>query len=236
MKILWIVPVTSVDEIEIENTAKFLEEFIFRDTKVTIRKVSRGTESIESRVDEAYATIPILEEVLKGEQEGYDACVVACAGNAGVSMAKEIATIPVIGAGEASFLLARMIGKKIVVLTMLPERVPSLEENLERYIAGNQFFIYPANIPVVEIRKDINRTIKILTEIIENSIIKDRADTAILACLTMRGMASEIQKRVHIPVIDPVIAAIELAQVIVKMKIAQSKGAYPLPRKKKRIL
>jgi allantoin racemase len=236
MKILWIAPIMGFEDAEIEKTGEYLRKFSFPETEVVIRKVSRGTESVESLLDEAYATPPILEEALRGEREGFDACIIGCAGDAGVLVAKEVLKIPVIGPGEASILISQLIGKRIVILTTLPERIPSLEDKVTRYISPNRFFIYPANTPVLEMRKDVARTVEILTSIIQGSIEKDRTDTAILACLSMLGMAEEIQQRVQIPVIDPAIAALEMAQAVVKMKLSQTKKAYPFPPEKKRFL
>jgi len=236
MKILWIVPITSVDDAELGKTAAFLKEYSFPETEIVIRKVSRGTESVESRLDEVYVTVSILDEILKGEKEGFGACVIGCAGDAGVAVAKDIAKIPIIGPGEASILLSQLIGKRIVLLTSLPERIPSIEDKVVRFIPRTQFFVYATNIPVVEFQKDVKKTIKTLVEIIQKSMEKDRVDTAILLCLSMRGMAEEVQKRVGIPVIDPTIAALEMAQAMVKMKLSQAKRVYPFPPEKKRFL
>lgn len=236
MKILWIVPITSPDDDQLGKTAAFLKEYSFPETEVVIRKVTRGTESIESRLDEIYASLPILDEVLKGEKEGFDACVIGCAGDAGVDVAKDILKIPVIGPGEASILISQLIGKRVALLTSLPERIPSIEDKVARLIPRTQFFVYATNIPVIEFQKDVEKTIKTLVEIIQKSMEKDRIDTAILLCLNMQGMAEKVQERVNIPVIDPTIAALEMAQIIVKMRLSQAKGAYPFPPDKKRFL
>ncbi len=234
MKILWIVPITGPDATRLENTAAFLKKYSFPGSEVVVRKVGRGTESIESRLDEVYATLPMIDEVLKAGREGFDACVIGCAGDAGVAVAKDIAKIPVIGPGEASIAISRLIGKKLVLVTTLPERIPSLEDRVVQLIPRTQFVIYPVNIPVLEIPKNPPRTIASLVEIIERSKEEDRADTAILACLSMRGMARAVQEKVKIPVIDPTLAALALAQSIAKMNVSHSKKAYPFPPDKKR--
>jgi len=236
MKILWIAPITGFDKSVIESTLKFLRDYAFADTEVVIRKVSRGTESVESRLDEIYTIPPVLDEALKGEKEGFDACIIGCAGDAGVIVAKDVLTIPVVGPGEASILISRLIGKRIAIITTVPERIPSLEDRVAQFLNPNQFFIYPVNIPVLEMSEDLEKTKKIIIDIIEESIKKDRTDTVILACLSMIGMANEIQQKVQIPVIDPAAAAIEMAQALVKMKLSQAKRAYPFPRPKKRVL
>lgn len=236
MKILWIGTTTSPDAARLENTAAFLKKYSFPGTEIVLRKVERGTESIESRLDEVYASLPIVDEVLKAEREGFDACIVGCAGDAGVAVAKEVAKIPVIGPGEASILISRLVGERVVFVTTLLERIPSVEERVARLIPSGKYFIYPCNIPVLEIPKNPDRTIAILSEIIERSKKEDRADTAILACLSMRGMAETVQGKVQIPVIDPAIAALGMAQSIVRLNISQAKGAYPFPPNKKRYL
>lgn len=236
MKILWIVPITGPDDADVKKRQELLGDYLFPGTDVVFRQVVRGTESIESRVDEVYATLPILDEAVRGEEEGFDACVIACAGDAGVAQAKELLRIPVVGPGESSILISQIIGRRVVFLSSLPERIPSLEEKILRYIPPHQFVIYPTNIPVALFRRDISGTIEKLTGIIEKSIEKDRADTAILCCLSMAGMAAEVQKRVQIPVIDPAVAAISMAQIMVKMKLSQAKGAYPSPPAKERFI
>ncbi len=102
MKILWIDPITAGDEADSESTLAFLKPFLFEGTDVVIRKVNRGTESIESRLDEVYSTVPMLDIALQGEVEGFDACIIGCAGDAGVAEAKDVLKIPVVGPGEAS--------------------------------------------------------------------------------------------------------------------------------------
>ncbi|MFB0521383.1 MAG: aspartate/glutamate racemase family protein [Desulfatiglandales bacterium] len=236
MKILWIVPITGPDDADLKIRAAFVNNYLFPGTEVVFRKVERGTESIESRVDEMYATLPVLDEALKGEQEGFDACIIACAGDAGVAQAKELLRIPVVGPGESSILISQLIGRRVVFLTSLPQRIPSLEEKILRHMPLGQFFIYPTNIPVVEFRKDTGSTIEAVTSIIRRSVENNRVDTAILCCLSMVGMAQEVQRRVNIPVIDPALAAIEMAQILVKMNLSHAKGVYPFPPDKKRFL
>ncbi|HSR13296.1 MAG TPA: aspartate/glutamate racemase family protein, partial [Thermodesulfobacteriota bacterium] len=92
------------------------------------------------------------------------------------------------------------------------------------------------NIHVLEMARDTDKTIAALVKIIRKSIEEDRADTAVLGCLSMRGMAAPVQAEVKIPVVDPSLAALSMAQCVVQMKLAHSKAAYPFPQEKKRFL
>jgi allantoin racemase len=236
MKIIWIAPITGTDPVRLEHLKELLKKFAFPGTEITVRQVARGTASIESRLDEVYATPPILDEVQRGEREGFDACIVGCAGDAGVAVAKDVARIPVIGPLEASISVAEILGRRFVFLWTLPDRIRSVEDRVARFLPRNDFFIYPTHIPVLDMAKNVDQTVATLVKIIKRSIEQDRVDTAILGCLSMRGLAEPVQAEVKIPVIDPSLAALTMAQSIVQMKLTQAKGAYPFPPEKKRFL
>jgi allantoin racemase len=236
VKILWIAPITGTDPARLEHLKDLLKRYAFPGTEITVRKVPRGTESIESRLDEVYAAPAILDEVQKGEKEGYDACIIGCAGDAGVAVAKDVARIPVIGPLEASISMAQILGRRFVFLWTLPERIRSVEDRVARFLPRADFFIYPTHIPVLEMAKDVDKTIATLVKIIKKSIEQDRADTAVLGCLSMRGMSGPLQAEAKIPVIDPCLAALTMAQSLVQINLTQSKAAYPFPQDKKRFL
>ena len=236
MKILWIAPITGTDPLRLEELKKLLRQYAFPGTEVTVRKVVRGTESIESRLDEVYAVPAILDEVYRAEKEGFDACIVGCAGDAGVAVAKDVSRIPIIGPLEASIAVAQILGRRFVFLWTLPERIPSVEDRVARFLPRTDFFIYPTHIPVLEMAKNVDRTIATLVQIIKNSIEKDRVDTAVLGCLSMRGMGERVQAEVNLPVVDPALAALSMAQSMVKMGLCQAKRAYPFPPEKRRFL
>ena len=236
MKILWISPITGPDPDRLEHLRDLLKRYAFPGTEVIVRQVTRGAASIESRLDEVYAAPAILDEVQKGEKEGYDACIIGCAGDAGVAVAKDVARIPVIGPLEASIAMAQILGRRFVFLWTLLERIRSVEDRVARFLPRTDFSIYPTHIPVLEMAKDVDKTINILVKIIKKSIEQDGADTAVLGCLSMRGMAGPVQAEVKIPVIDPCAAALTMAQSLVQINLTQSKGAYPFPQDKKRFL
>ncbi len=236
MKILWIFPITGTDPARRVQLKNLLKKYAFPGTEVFVRKVTRGTESIESRLDEVYAAPVILDEVYQAEKDGFDACIVGCAGDAGVAVAKDVARIPVIGPLEASIAVAQILGRRFVFLWTLPERIRSVEDRVARFLPRNDFFIYPTHIPVLEMARNEEKTIETLVAIIRKSIEQDRADTAILGCLSMRGMGERVQQEVKIPVVDPALAALTMAQAIVQMRLTQAKGAYPFPPEKKRFL
>jgi len=234
MDILWIIPTIGYKEKEVKEYLQFLQQNAFDGTTITLVEVKHGCSSIECRLDEAYATLPILQEALEGEKQGFHSCVIGCAGDAGVSVVKEALSIPVVGPGEAAALIARLIGERIAVLTTLPERVPSVRNKFKRLIPADQLFVYPLKTSVLELRKDAEKSITTISNAVMHAIKSDQVDTAILACLSMRGMAAKVQQKTGINVIDPAIAALGFAQLLPKMDLAQSRITYPYPPEKQR--
>jgi allantoin racemase len=45
------------------------------------------------------------------------------------------------------------------------------------------------------------------------------------------GITDDLQKRLDVPVVNPVTASLKTAEAIVTMGLSHSKVAYPMPRK-----
>ncbi|HXH02666.1 MAG TPA: aspartate/glutamate racemase family protein, partial [Candidatus Competibacteraceae bacterium] len=102
-------------------------------TEIVAVSPSMGPVSIEGHYDEAMSVIGLLDEVRRGEEEGFDGYVIACFGDPGLSAAREIARGPVIGIAEAAMHVASLISTGFSVVTTL-ERTCIIAEHLaERY-------------------------------------------------------------------------------------------------------
>ena len=88
MKIKLINPNTTLSMTEsIENCAK---KYASEGTTVYAVSPNIGVNSIECYVDEYLAVPGVLQEIVKGEEEGADAFVIACFGDPGLQAAREI--------------------------------------------------------------------------------------------------------------------------------------------------
>src|SRR5262245_36457014 len=88
-------------------------------TQVLAVSPAMGPVSIEGHYDEAVSALGVLDEVRKGEQEGYDGYVIACFGDPGLLAAREAARGPVIGIDEAAMHAASFIATGFSVVTTL---------------------------------------------------------------------------------------------------------------------
>ncbi len=63
------------------------------------------------------------------------------------------------------------------------------------------------------------------------AIEEDGADTLIIGCTGMMGLAEDTQSILGVPVIDAGMAGIRMCEMLIKMNLSQSKHAFPTPRK-----
>ena len=68
------------------------------------------------------------------------------------------------------------------------------------------------------------------------AVEQDGADVLVLGCMSMAflpGICEQLGERVGVPVVNPVVAALKTAEIVVAMKLAHSKAAWPLPKPQK---
>src|SRR5262245_48007913 len=76
------------------------------ETEIVAVSPKTGPESIESHFEEAISIAGICEEVMRGEEEGAHAYVIACFGDPGLDAARELTKAPVVGIAQSAFQLA----------------------------------------------------------------------------------------------------------------------------------
>src|SRR3990172_4667756 len=95
-------------------------------TELSIVNIKKGPESIESEYDEAVSAPFLLREVERAEKDGADGIIIFCFGDTAVHAAREAVSIPVIGLGEASEVLAILLGDRFSILSTISNAVPRL--------------------------------------------------------------------------------------------------------------
>lgn len=234
MRLLVLLPVLKNQELEV-STHEELDQLRTRDLSFDVESLEFGPSSVESEYDERLASPLVLEKVATAEQAGYDGVFISCTDDVALSAAREVTTIPVVAPLETSVLVASTLGRKFSILAVLRSEIPVFWRRLREYGAIDRLAsIKSIDIPVLELHSKREEVVRLLTTKAKEAIEQDAADTIILGCTGMTGMASEIQKRVGVPVIDPVLVSIKYAELLVASHLTHSKLAYPTPSKKER--
>jgi allantoin racemase len=211
-----------------------MSERTFPGTKVHVREAEGGPESIESVAEECLAMPAILSAIPALEADGFDAVIIGCFDDPGLSAAREITRIPIIGPAKASCHLAAALGDRFGILTVVDEVIPLLYRLMRTY--GLQDFvtdIRAVDVPVLKLRRNKKAVLDDLT-LEGQAAVKEGADTLVLGCMTMGflDVAKDLETRLGVPVINPVLASLKAAESAVSMGAVHSMRAYPTPRKK----
>jgi allantoin racemase len=198
-------------------------------------RIDTGPASIESTFDEALAQPGTLTKVLEAEEEGCDAVVINCLGDPALNPAREIVNIPVVGPCQSAMHLANMIGDNFAIVSVLDNVRLLLEHLAAKYALRERYvgFDY-VNISVLDLESDMDALVNSLTEK-SIPLIKDKkANSIILGCTGMLGCAKGMREQllsqnIDVPVIDPLIAAIQMADTLISSDLSQSRNAYQTP-------
>ena len=204
------------------------------ETEITAVSPRRGPVSIESYYDEQIAIMGVLEEVLLGEKEEFDAYIIACFGDPGLFAAREITQAPVIGIAEAAMLTACMLAPKFSVLTVLARSQMITEELIHKYgLWGRCASLRTTGLTVLDFEHNPGKGAEALKEAGRAAVLEDGAEALLLGCAGMAGLEEEIEKELQVPVINGVAAAVKMAEGLCDMKKRTSKiRTYAWPEKK----
>jgi len=195
-------------------------------TTVDVICLSHGPVSIEAAYDEAFAAPYIIEEVKKAEKEGYDAVSLDCAMDTVVRAAREAVHIPVASAGEASYLLAMGLCTNFSVVTVLKSTADAIKDNIRKYnFQGRVASVRYTRVPVLELHDEKKAYSAILREA-KKAVEDDGAEAVALGCTGMSGYTKKLSEELGVPVIDPAVASLKLAEIYVNMGLTSSKIAF----------
>lgn len=172
-----------------------------------------GPPSIQGEQDGAAAVPGVLK--LMASAQDVDAAIIACFDDTGLAEARTAATFPVVGIGQASYIVAGLLAPKFSVVTSVAAAIPVLEGNIQKGGWGQSCSrVRASGIPVLSLESDPNAVDRLVNEI-SLAEQQDNVGAVILGCAGMsrhmKTLAERIDGKIHI--VDPVAAATRLALV-----------------------
>ena len=215
---------------------------------VNVRSIEYGGELPTSEYYICIATPYIVEEILRGEKEGFSGAIVGCFGNLAVRQAREVTNIPIVGPGEAACHIACLLGDKISIITtgsrIQHNNLSFNEKSHHQFHASIQREVQLQGLldRVVSIRttnrpseggitsftkEGLTSELNALLEQGKKAIEEDGADVLVLGCALMMGVAEKLQESLGVPVVDPTLAALKVTEMLISMKLKHSQLSYP---------
>ena len=102
-------------------------------TEIEIRHLSDAPRNIDYYAPKHLAETEIMMAAVEAERDGFDAFVIGCCYDPGLTQCRELVSIPVIGPLEASVLLSRLFGHSFAVVTDHRKAVPEIRDRVRVY-------------------------------------------------------------------------------------------------------
>ncbi len=200
------------------------------DTEVDVVRIERGATSIETFHDEAYSIPEVLHLVNKYKSQ-CDVMIINCFGDPGVHAARELTSIPIIGPGATSMHVASLLGHKFAVISIMKNAGAWTElQAREAGLEGNLAYAVGIEIPVLGLASDEERTITEIVKEGKKAIEEYGAEVIVLGCCGMFRIAKTIEKRLGVPVVEPVATSLAIAEALVRIGLTHShSGLYMTP-------
>lgn len=181
-----------------------------------------GARYIQSRLDAAIAAHAILvalarEVAPSGNGAGghgthrhrFDAAIIGCFGEPGLLAARDMLDIPVVGMAEAAMLTACQLGRRFVIVTAGLSWPAMLSELVATYgLAERCAGIAALPASGLEVSRSGRTVLPRIVGLIRRTVAETRADVAILGGAGFAGMIGQVRRRIDVPVVDGLEAAL----------------------------
>ena len=201
-----------------EAIQKIADDFAGGEFDVTCMPTPGAPQFIENYEDQAKAA-PGMIQLLKENEDKYDAFIIACHCDPNLDMMKEISSKPVVGIGEASMKIASMLGHRFSVISASLHSIPNKEELIRKYHLQD---LTASIIAPADESKGYDDEENV-TQAARAAIEEDLAEVIVLGCAGMAGLDKRLQKKLGVPVLDGVVCALIIATGLVRYNVSISK-------------
>ena len=199
-------------------------EFVFESVRVAPR-------NYVSASDMALAEFGALEAGLEAEARGFDAVCIDTMSDSGMAGLRSELSIPVIGPGRASVLMAMMLGHKFSIVAMWPHwqhlyRKTMTELGVEKHCASVRWIDATPDNQALMAGKESD-VFPALEAVARRCIEDDGADVILLGSTTMHQSHAYLAERLPVPVVNPGPLTYKLAETVLGLGLTHSRAAYP---------
>lgn len=214
MKILVINPNTS--EEMTRAIGGIARQYARPTSDVHVVQAAAGPRSIEGHYDEATSLPGTLQRVLEREAE-YDAFVIACfSHHPAINAARELTSKPVLGIAEASMHVACLLGRRFSVVTTSARWEPMLEDAVRAFgLEARCASVRSSGLAVLDL--DALPREQVIQAVIaegRRAVAEDGAEVICLGCAGMAGLDRRLEEELQVPVLDSVVCAVKLAELL----------------------
>jgi allantoin racemase len=219
---------------EVARRLKVLQYYASPGVEVAVEPTAKGPAAIESAHDAGVVVPELIRLAPRVQERGFGAVIIGCYSDPGLDALREMLTIPVVGPGGASLHLAAQLGTRISVLTPTGRGYGRVAARLRSLaIADLLTSVRGIGLSVMDLAQQKPGALDKAADAARVAVDQDGADVLVLGCMSMAflpGICEDLGRRVGVPIVNPVMAALKTAEALVSMKLAHSKAAWPAPK------
>jgi len=174
----------------------------------------------------SYNAIEGVKSVYQAWKKGYDAFVISCMMDPGLTEARSIVEIPVAAGLESAAMVACLLGNKFSIIGLHAPSKPIYAARVENYgLGGRLASIRCTGLTSVEAMALYARPEKLIdtfSDLSKRAIREDGAEAIIIGCTAVSSIftAQKIYEIEGVPLVDGVVAAVKMAEVMVDLRNA----------------
>lgn len=203
------------------------------DLQIDFAGCRAGASLLDSPFEWTLADAFVLDAGIAAHAEGYDGLCSFSMSDSGVAALRSRLRIPVIGAAQAAFAQALMLGKRFSIVTMWQPWRHHMIEVVGRYGLQDRL----ASVRHIGVRPDTGQLLsgkeavvfRLLEEQALRALEDDGADAIVLGSTTMYQAHAHLAATLPCPVVNPGWAAYKALEAWLDMGLAHSALAYPPP-------
>jgi allantoin racemase len=211
-----------------------LQPYLRPETEVDITHLANCPRNLDYFVPKHLVEVEVLRAVAEADRAGYDGFVIGCCYDPGLTQARELTDMPVVGPLEASVALSRPFGHRYSVVTDHWKAVPELEDRIRVYgaeancrsVSAIDWYVDDmVGDPLAVARDARARCLEVLD--------RDRAEVVVLGCTIVaacyeKAMIGGDLAGDPAPIINPNVMAVKTAELLADLRAV---GQYRISRR-----
>lgn len=228
MKIMIINPDWGMSAMQMEKRLEVLSYYVGKDTYLSMRCLTKTKVCLDSCADGVMAGPEILQIAMETQEKGYDAIVLYCFSDPVLEACRQAVSVPVVGAGQAAYLMVPTVAYQAAVILSDAKRIPEKKLTLSRTGLSSERIVgfEAVNIKGMDPIQDNARLTEELLEAGKRALEKTGAQALVLGCLSFLGTGKKLEEKLQVPVIDPGPISVVMAESMVRLGLSSSKKAY----------
>lgn len=219
--IVYLESVTGYGEAENARRLEILRTYLRPGFTIELLTAPGGPAILERPADFEQAGRAALAAVADIGPSKCGAIVSAGAVDPGLAELRAFARVPVIGPGESSMFLARLVAKRLVILTVGPA-VPAALAMIARVPARPEtVVVHRLETTVRKILADLDAGRRLMRQEAAAAVREHHADAIYLGSMTQGtlGIAGDLRSELGVPVLDPLPISVYAAQEVAAARV-----------------